>query len=167
MNLLELATERYSVRGYEDRPVQNEDLQYILECARMAPSAVNKQPLRFLVCQSEEALAKARQCYDREWFTTAPMVVICVIEHNEEWVRGDNHPHGIVDVSIAAEHICLAATERGLGSCWVCNFDAKLCHELFNLSESQEAAVFIPLGYATTEPSVKKRKEMAEIVTIL
>lgn len=166
MELLELAQKRYSVRGYSAQKPAAEDIEYIMECARMAPSAVNKQPWKFYVCQSDEALVKVRKCYPRDWFNTPQCVIICCINHDEEWVRpNDGHTHGIVDISIAAEHICLAATERGLGSCWVCNFDAQLCHDLFELPETQEPAVLIPIGYATTEPTEKKRKAACDIVT--
>lgn len=168
MNLLALAKSRYSVRGYDSQPVSAEDLQYILECVRMAPSACNRQPWQFLVCQSEASLQKVRQCYPRDWFNTAPAVIICCINHEEEWVRpSDNHTHGIVDISIAAEHLCLAATERGLGTCWVCNFDVQKCAELFNLPANLEPAVLIPLGKASTDTAEKKRKALEEIVTSL
>lgn len=166
MNLLELSEKRYSVRGYSSESVSDEDLNYILECARLAPSAVNRQPWHFYICKFEDALAKVRKCYPREWFYTAPMVIVACINHEEEWVRqNDGHPHGIVDISIAVEHICLAATERGLGSCWVCNFDAKLCHELFDMPADREPAVLIPIGRGTTEFSEKKRKNISDIVT--
>lgn len=163
-----LSTKRYSVRGYAATPVSEEDLNYVLECARLAPSACNRQPWHFYVCQSQEALDKVRQCYQRDWFNTASTVIICTIRHDQEWVRpSDGHPHGIVDISIAAEHICLAAAERGLGTCWVCNFDAQKCHELFNLAESEEPAVLIPIGHPTTEITAKNRKPLSDIVTYL
>ena len=168
MNLLELAQSRYSVRGYASEPVSATDMQYILECVRLAPSACNRQPWHFFVCQTEDSLQKVRQCYQRDWFNTAPAVVICCIDHEEEWIRpADSHTHGIVDISIAAEHLCLAATERGLGTCWVCNFDVQKCIELFNLPANLEPAILIPLGKATTEPTEKKRKAAEEIVTML
>ncbi|MDO4496685.1 MAG: nitroreductase family protein [Bacteroidales bacterium] len=166
MNFLDLVSQRYSVRGYENKPISSSDLEYILESVRLSPSACNRQPWHFYVCKSEESLNKVRQCYDRDWFGTAPLVIVCAIRHDEEWVRpNDGHVHGIVDVSIAAEHICLSATERGLGTCWVCNFNAQLCHDLLNLPENEEAAVMIPVGYPTTTATPKKRKEMNQIVT--
>lgn len=168
MNMLELSQSRYSVRAYQSQPVSAEDLQYVFECARLAPSACNRQPWHFYVCQSEDALQKVRQCYPRDWFNTAPAVIICTIDHEEEWVRpADDHRHGIVDISIAAEHICLSAAERGMGTCWVCNFDVQKCHELFNLLVNEEAAILIPLGYPASEIAEKKRKAMDEIVTML
>lgn len=168
MSLLQLAQSRYSVRQYSAQPVPEAVLDQILQSARLAPSACNLQPWHFYVCRTSEALDKVRQCYPREWFTTAPMVIVCTICHDQEWVRpADQHRHGIVDISIAAEHICLAATDLGLGTCWVCNFDAALCHDLLSLPDTEEAAVLIPLGYPACDATEKKRKAMADIVTFL
>lgn len=168
MDFNNLANSRYSVRDYEAKEINEADLNYILEAAHLAPSACNRQPWHFYICQSAESLGKVKQCYDRDWFATAPLVIVCCIDHDTEWVRpSDNHTHGIVDISIAAEHICLAATERGLGSCWVCNFDTRLCHDLLDLPDHEEAAVLIPIGYPKGSPTEKKRKDLQEIVTRL
>lgn len=168
MSLLDLASSRYSVRDYTSEPVSDTDLQYILECARFAPSACNRQPWHFYVCRSAESLQKVRQCYPRDWFLSAPLVIICTVRHDEEWVRpADGHTHGIVDISIAAEHICLAATDRGLGTCWVCNFDAQLCHSLFSLPDSEEPAVLIPLGHPASSVAEKKRKDLSDIIAFI
>ena len=164
MNLLELVNNRYSCRDYEPRSVEKEKLDYIMECVRLAPSAVNKQPWKFRIVNSDEALRKIRQCYHRDWFNSAPMYIIASILHDEEWVRRDGKRHGDIDIAIAVEHLCLAATEQGLATCWVCNFDAALCHELFALPDNEEAAVIIPLGYAADELRPKTRKAMSEIV---
>jgi len=138
-----------------------------MECVRLAPSAVNRQPWHFYIVQSDEARQKLQRCYDREWFSTAPVYVIATILHPEEWVRADGKHHGDIDIAIAVEHLCLAATEQGLGTCWVCNFDASLCHELFNLPTDEEAAVLIPVGYPADPYREKKRKEMKDIVSII
>lgn len=163
----ELSEQRYSVRSYTDQPVTDEQLAYILECTRLAPSAVNRQPWHFYVAQSEEAKAKLRQCYARDWFNTVPLYIVCCIRHDEAWVRKDNKEHGDIDIAIATEHICLAATEQGLGTCWVCNFDASLCHTLLELPENEEAAVIIPLGYASPDAAhpEKTRKAVEDIIT--
>ena len=86
----------------------------------------------------------------------------------EEWVRqNDRRPHGLVDVSIAVEHICLAATEKGLGTCWVCNFDAKMLLDLFDLPVDADPVALIPIGYPRVDNPEKKRKNLIEIVTEL
>lgn len=170
MTFKELSDARFSVRSYTNEPVSNEQLEYIMECARLAPSAVNFQPWHFYVVSKPEDKAKLHECYNRDWFKTAPMYIICCIRHDEAWVRkNDEKEHGDIDIAIATEHICLAAAEQGLGTCWVCNFDAQLCHQLFSLPENEEAAVLIPLGHpsADVEKKEKNRKAMDEIVTLL
>lgn len=164
MNFLELVKNRYSCRDYQDRAVEQEKLNYVLECVRMAPSAVNRQPWNFYLVTDEAEQDKLRQCYGRDWFKTAPLYIIATIKHEEEWVRADGKHHGDIDIAIAVEHLCLAATEQGLATCWVCNFDAALCRSLFPFGENEEPAVLIPIGYAADEPKEKKRKPMEEIL---
>ena len=164
MNFLELVKQRYSCRAYKPLGVEKEKLEYILECVRLAPSAVNKQPWCFRIVSKEEDKVRLQQCYNRDWFKTAPMYVVASVLHDEEWVRSDGKHHGDIDIAIAVEHLCLAATEQGLATCWVCNFDAVLCKELFNLPDNEEPAVLIPLGYAEDEVKPKNRKPNETIV---
>ena len=164
MDFIELVKNRYSCRAYKALNVEKEELDYILECVRYAPSAVNKQPWRFRIITNEGDKAKLQQCYNRDWFKTAPMYIIASVLHDEEWVRADGKHHGDIDIAIAVEHLCLAATEQGLATCWVCNFDAALCKESFALPENEEPAVIIPLGYADDQPKEKNRKPIEEIV---
>lgn len=168
MTFQELAKKRFSVRAYSDEPISDEQLNYVLECARIAPSAVNFQPWHFYIARSEEAKEKVRQTYPREWFASAPLYLVACICHDQSWHRqADQKDHGDIDIAIAVEHICLAAAEQGLGTCWVCNFDAQLCHQLLNLPENEEAAVLIPIGKpaADAKPRPTTRKELTEIST--
>lgn len=91
------------------------------------------------------------------------------MRHQEEWVRRDGKRHGDIDIAIAAEHICMAAAEQGLGSCWVCNFDAARLHELLGLEPDEEASVIVPIGHPAAELEVpeKKRKEREAIISEL
>ena len=164
MNLQELIKSRYSCRSYQPASVEPAKLDYIMECVRLAPSAVNKQPWRFRIVSSDEDKAKLQRCYARTWFNSAPMYIIASLVHDEEWVRSDGKHHGDIDVAIAVEHLCLAAAEQGLGTCWVCNFDALLCSQLFSYAEGEEPVVLIPIGYPADEAKPKVRKEMNEIL---
>ena len=110
MNLLELVNNRYSCRDYQARSVEKEKLDYIMECVRLAPSAVNKQPWKFRIVRSQEGRAKLQSCYSRPWFNEAPLYILASLLHEEEWVREDGKAHGNIDVAIAVEHLCLAAT---------------------------------------------------------
>ena len=166
MNILELSEKRFSARKYTAEPVAQSDLDYIMECVRLAPSAVNKQPWKFVIVRSEEAKQKLWRAYDREWFRTAPLYIVCMKNNNACWTRSyDDKKHGDVDVAIATEHFCLAATERGLGTCWVCNYDTGVMSELF-ASDDFETVAIIPLGHVAADcpHAEKKRKPMAEIV---
>ena len=90
MQFLDLVKQRYSCRSYQEKSV----IDYLMECVRFAPSAVNKQPWQCRIVTDEAGIAKVRECYPRRWFLTAPMYIICSILHDEEWVRADGKHHG-------------------------------------------------------------------------
>ncbi len=167
MNFKDLVQQRYSCRNYAPKEISKEQLDYIMECVRLSPSAVNRQPWKFYIISNDIERVKLQKCYHREWFATAPIYVIATIRHDQEWVRADGKAHGNIDIAIAVEHLCLAATELGLGTCWVCNFDVQLCQSLFNLGEQEEPAVLIPLGYPAEAPKQKNRKEADEIIRFI
>ena len=164
MTFKELCEARYSVRAYKDEPIPAEKMEYIKECARLAPSAVNKQPWKLRLITSPEGLAKICATDIRDRIKTAKAVIMVIAQKDEAWVRKvDGKYHGDIDAAIITEHICLAAAEQGLGTCWVCNFDAALCHKEFALADNEEAVVLIPIGIPADEHPEKKRKEMQEI----
>ena len=164
MNFLDLVKQRYSCRSYQNKSVEQEKLDYVMDCARLAPSAVNKQPWLFRIVSDDASKAKLQECYDRDWFKTAPMYIICSILHDEEWIRYDGKHHGNIDIAVAVEHLCLAATEQGLATCWVCNFNVEKCKKNFDIPADEDPTVLIPLGYAADQPTEKKRKPISEIV---
>ena len=164
MNFLDLVKQRYSCRSYQNKSVEQEKLDYVMDCARLAPSAVNKQPWLFRIVSDDASKAKLQECYDRDWFKTAPMYIICSILHDEEWIRYDGKHHGNIDIAIAVEHLCLAATEQGLATCWVCNFNIEKCKKNFDIHAEEDPTVIIPIGYAADQPTEKKRKPISEII---
>ena len=166
MTFFELVRKRCSVRQYSDRTVAPEKMNSVSEAARLAPSAVNKQPWHMLLVESEEKRQLLQSCYNREWFKQAPLYLIVCGDHTESWKRADGKDHLDIDVAILTEHLCLAAAEQGLGTCWVCNFDAPRVKELFALPEHIEPIVLLPLGYPADESvfeGEKKRKTLTEI----
>ena len=165
MDFLELVKKRYSTRSYLDKPVEKEKLDYIIECARLAPSAVNLQPWHFKVLTAGNGLSEIKECYKREWINTAPCIIVVCTNHKESWHRrADNKDFADVDAAIATEHICLAATELGLGCCWVCNFNAEQCSAKLGLEEEVEPIALIPIGYPADLPNEKKRKSTTDIL---
>ena len=168
MDFLELTKRRYSARAYSSVTVEQEKLNYILECARQAPSAVNRQPWRFVVVRSDEAKQLVRQCYEREWFAKAPLYIIVYNKISEAWVRDfDEKNHGDIDAAIATEHICVAAAEQGLGSCWVCNFDVERLKNNFQLGSDEYPLAIVPIGYVSkSSDKSTARKPFGEVVSI-
>ncbi len=166
MNFLDLVKKRYSVRSYLPRAIEADKMNYIMECVRLAPSAVNFQPWHFSIVTDSEKLSKLKSAYAREWIESVPCIIVACVDHREAWHRkADGKDHSDIDISIAVEHLCLAAAEQGLGTCWVCNFDVPRCREVMNLPENWEPVVLIPIGYATEDDiPEKRRKTLDEIV---
>lgn len=166
---MELIRKRCSIRSYSSRAVEKEKTDYILEAARLAPSACNLQPWRFIVIESPEGREKIRACYEREWFGKAPLYVVVCCDHRHSWKRpSDGKDHADIDAAIATEHLCLAAAEQGLGTCWVCHFDAQRCARSFSLPEGMEPVALIPVGYPAEpdlfERTPKRRKPEDEVI---
>ena len=165
MTFRDLAEARFSLRNYDSRPVEQEKIDCLLECVRVAPSAVNFQPCVFYVVTDQVLLAQLQDCYNRDWFKTAPMCIVAYGNHPQAWHRKlDGKDHTDIDVAIAVDHLTLAAVDMGLGSCWICNFDAQKCAQVLDLPEGVEPIAMVPIGYAATdEQPLKKRKSHDEL----
>ena len=147
-------------------PVEKEKILQVIEAARIAPSAVNFQPWHFIVVTSEEMKSKIAETYSRDWFRKAPAIIVVCGDHSSSWKRNDGKDHCDIDVAIAVEHMTLAAADMGLGTCWVCAFDAAKCHQVLDLPENLEVIALLPIGYpADDEVPQKKRKSINEIVS--
>lgn len=159
MNLDKLFLERKSVRSFSTKKVDKSIILQLLDAARVAPSAVNYQPWRFFVCSSDDIKQKIRESYPRKWFESAPLYIVACADKTQSWKRAsDNKDHGDIDVAIAITHLMLKATELGLGTCWVCNFDVKILNEALNLDKVLEPVAIIPFGYPSSEASPKEEQ---------
>lgn len=168
MNLKQLIEDRYSVRAYLPKAVEKEKIEYILDCARLAPSACNLQPWYFYIVTDQSVMEAIYPSYHREWFKTAPACIVVCKDTMQSWKRTatDNKDFADVDAAIAAEHICLAAHSIGLGTCWICNFDLSKLTTALNIPEQREAIAIFPIGHIDVERSSipeKKRKPLSEI----
>jgi nitroreductase len=160
-----LLRQRYSVRGYHATPVEDEKLNQVLEAARLAPTAANRQPFQIIVTHvagNEEAL---RKVYHREWFTQAPLVLCVCGVHKQGWVRSfDALNATMIDTAIVMTHIILAAADAGLGTCWIGAFNPMEAREFFKLPAEVEPVALTPLGYAADPIRPKERKALNELV---
>lgn len=166
MNFKELCLARYSCRKYQDHPIESEKLNYIRECVRLAPSAVNRQPWRFIVVDGSqpELFSQVKATYHHDWIDSVPAIILCMKNEAECWTRRyDDKPHADIDLAIAIEHLCLAATEQGLATCWVCNFDINQFHDTVPMEQGWEPVALIPIGYAADEATPKVRKNTDDI----
>jgi nitroreductase len=164
MDFLELAEKRYSVRAYQEKPVEEEKLNKILEAARLAPTAANRQPFRILVIPTEGRKEELRRIYARDWFVQAPYIIgICALP-SEAWVRRDGRNYAVVDATIAMDHLILAAASLGLGTCWVAAFNEAAAREVLQLPADWDPVAFTPLGYPADNWQPKKRRPLTDLV---
>ncbi len=168
MNFLDLAKSRYSVRSYLPSPVEEEKLSYVLECGRVAPSAANYQPWQVIVIREAQMRARIAMTYNRKWLLEAPVILVFCGDHGKGWKRADGKDHTDTDIAIMADHMTLAAAEQGLGTCWICDFDAQACREVLQLPDHIEPIAYLPLGYPKNvkDPHSRhlNRKELKEII---
>lgn len=168
MNFLEVVQARRSLRSYLDKPVEREKLEYILEAARLAPSWKNMQCWRFIVVEESvgrQALAESMEESNpgRKALMGAPIVIVlCAVPSESEVWEGKDFM--MLDAGLAMEHLLLAATEQGLGTCWQGLFGEEKAREALNVPANVRVVAMTPLGYAAEERRPRPRKGMAEIV---
>lgn len=149
MDFLELAKKRYSVRGYTDQKVEAEKLERILQAAHVAPTAANLQPVRLIVVQDGEGLAKIGRAAN---IYGAPLAVIVCADRERAWERPyDGKRTGDIDAAILTDHMMLEAAALGLGSLWVCYFKPDVIREAFRLPDRLEPVNILAIGYAAGE----------------
>ena len=165
MEFTELIRNRYSVRAYKPKPVEEEKLNIILEAARLAPTATNNQPFQLIVIHTKGREEELSKIYRKDWFVQAPIILCAVGVPSRGWVRSqDKRRYLDVDVAIVMDHVILEATNQGLGTCWIAAFNAQAARELLHLPDEVEPLIFTPLGYAADQPKEKERKSIQELV---
>ena len=165
MDFLELAKERYSVRKMKSEKIKQEDLNKILEAARLSPTAKNMQRQRLLVINTEEGIEKIKQCTECDFGATT-IVVISYEKDDEQNESEFSRKYGLIDTGIVATHMCLEATNLGLGTTMVGLFDRELTKKLFNIPANYQPELLLPIGYIDRKPSIlhERRKGIEEIV---
>jgi len=165
MEYSKLIAARYSVRAYRPDPVEDEKVQAVLEAARLAPTAANRQPIKLIVMHTAGREEEIGKIYRRPWFVQAPLVIgVCAIS-SMAWVReSDRFNARLIDAAIVADHLILAATNLGLGTCWIAAFNVEAARSVMQLPEEAEPVIFTPLGYPADQPGPKVRKTLSELV---
>jgi len=165
MDFFEIIQNRYSTRAYKSDPIEETKLQQILEAARLAPTAANRQPFHVIVLHTAGKEDALKSIYGPKWFTDAPLVLCVCGTPALAWVRRhDGKSYCDVDAAIVMDHIILAATALGLGTCWIGAFDPGAARTVLNLPSGVEPILFTPLGYAADTPGEKRRKDLTDII---
>jgi nitroreductase len=166
MDFEKLINHRYSCRHYSAEPVSQKDLKRVLEAARMAPTAANKQPFQIIIIKTENNQEELLKIYHRDWFVQAPIVLCVCCDPHEGWARTkyDNKSYAVVDAAIVVDHITLQAAELGLGTCWIGAFNPLEARKYLNLPEGIEPVAFTPLGIPLDQPKEKNRKPLTDLI---
>ena len=164
MDFSELVAKRYSVRSYLPKMVEEEKLNQILEAARLAPTAANRQPFRIIIIHTVGKEEQLKTIYTRDWFVSAPLVICACAVLNEAWVRKDGKSYVDVDVAIVVDHMTLMAANLGLGTCWIANFNLEAAKRFLGTPDNVIPLIFSPLGYPADSPKPKERKALVDLV---
>ncbi|MEO0080523.1 MAG: nitroreductase family protein [candidate division WOR-3 bacterium] len=166
MDFYDVVRKRVSVRAYRPDPVPEDVLNRILEAGRLAPSAKNYQPWKFIVVRDpkvREALVPA--CRGQAFIAQAPVVICACALEEEAWKgMGGYWSAAPVDVTIALEHMILAAAAEGLGTCWIGAFVEEEVRKVLGIPAGVKPIALTPLGYPAQEPKPRPRKPLEEIV---
>ncbi len=157
MKFEEVLERRRSIRKYKDAPISKEKILKILEAARIAPSAGHRQPWHFVVVENKETIRKLAK---REWAAEAPVMIVGLADQaaSQNWWGND--------LGIALEHIVLAATNLGFGTCWMGQTGRhELVKSLLDIPDNFTVIAVIPLGVPDETPAPKERKSLDTIVS--
>ena len=165
MEFIDVINERYSVRGYLDKEVEKEKLEYVLKAATIAPTGVNAQPFKVYVIDTKKYKDELSEIYSAKWFVEAPLVLAVVGIKNKAWTRPwDQKNIADIDATIVMTHIILAAEDVGLNTCFIAAFKPDRAREFLDLDDEWEPVLFTPLGYGNAEPRDTPRKAIDELV---
>lgn len=175
-NFFDLISKRQSCRNYLDKPVEKEKLVKCIEAARIAPSACNSQPWYFVVVNNKELAKKVAMCTQDKImnkFTSECQSFIIIVEESGNLTSRagalmKQQDYRAIDLGIATEHLCLAATEQDLGTCILGWFNEKELKKLLNISKLKRIRLVVAIGYPGTGNTRKKvRKNIEEISTFM
>ena len=169
MSVFDVIQERGSIRRYKDTRIPSSDIQKILEAARLAQSAANRQPWQFIVVTDTaqlENLVEAAHWPGRppqSSVSTAPTVIICLADPEMSRKVGPFDGY-LIDLAIAIENMALTAWELGIGSCWIGAFQEDKVKTLLNVPGNLRVVSLLTLGYADEQPRSRNRKPLNEII---
>jgi len=165
MALLKQIKQRYSVRSYQNRNVEKEKLETVLEAGRMAPSARNIQQWRFVVVQDAELRKKLVPAANNQSFVAEAPVIIACCGIDTDYVMRCGQLAYPIDVAIAIDHMTLQAVEEGLGTCWIGSFKEDQVKSILGIPDDARVVELLTLGYPNDSPVTKSRVPLDQVVS--
>ncbi|MDD4810769.1 MAG: nitroreductase family protein [Methanobacterium formicicum] len=164
MDVFEAITQRKSIRKYKDKEIEKEKLIKVLESARIAPSASNRQEWKFIVVKDEDTRSRlVSAAHYQKFVGQAPVTIVACSTESERIMPCGQHAY-TVDLSIAVSFMMLEATELGLGTCWLGAFDEEAVKEILGIPSDIRVPAMFTLGYADENPAARPRKALNDIV---
>jgi nitroreductase len=164
VDIHELIRARRSGRAYQDKPVPGQVLERLLEAARWAPSAMNRQPWKLVVVTNADRRHRLAVAAREQMFVAKAPVVLAAVAMDPEKIFTCEVPGYPVDVAIVVDHLTLAATGEGLGTCWIAAFDQSAVCDILGVPADQKVVALLPLGYPADTPRQRTRKPLDELV---
>ncbi len=164
MELKKVIEERRSVRSYKKDNVPEDKLKKVLESARLAPSASNRQPWKFIVVKDPQRRKELARAASHQSFVGEAPVVIAAVGLNTKHIMGCGIPSYPVDLAIAIDHITLAAADEGLGTCWIGSFSQEEAKKILKVPDPYKVVTLLPLGFPADRQGFKSRKSLEEVV---
>lgn len=162
MDVYEAIEKRYSVRSYQDRLIEDDKLERVLATARDAPTARNRQQWKMVVVADPRTREQLAEVADQPFLARAP-VILAIVGLTPEENMHCQVPTDPVDCAIVLEHVALAATAEGLGTCWIGHFDQEGCRKVLGVPASAWVIELMPIGYPAADQPPRKRKDLAEL----
>ncbi len=167
MDFYDVVKNRRSIRAYRNEPICKDSLKRIGEAVNLAPSACNIQPWCFRIILNRELCDGICECYKNEWLKKAPAIVVAIGNRDAAWKRIEGSSIIDIDIGIAMEHLVLAATAEGLGTCWICAYDVAWMNAILGIVPPWEVIAISPLGKASENPEPRKRKPISDVFRIV
>jgi len=164
--LMDLIETRRSIRSYKSEEIEEEKLNYILQAFRKAPSAKNLQPWKLVVVRNKKTRTDlAIACNNQTFMEEAPVIIVACADEEEAYGAMGGYMNSYpIDIALALEHLILAATEQGLGTCWIGSFKEQLVKDILNAPDNIKVVALTPVGYPAREAPIRSRKPLTEIV---
>ncbi|MHC4194113.1 MAG: nitroreductase family protein [Planctomycetota bacterium] len=163
MTVLEAIRKRYSCRAYQDRPIEQEELDSIFEAARLAPSAKNLQDWRFVAVTDKGTKRKLAEAANNQMFIADAAVIIAACSNSDDVMRC-GQPVAPIDIAIALEHVCLQAVELGLATCWIGSFYPDKVRAVLGIPKDIAVIELMALGYPADEWREPRREPIDKIL---